>query len=343
MAKIRGIVAEAAGKGCILLTPEGEFVRINRVPRPVRVGQELEVNRSSYHWPIAGMAVAAALLLALVLPLYTLLPAFGKPAAYVSLDINPSLELGVNQEGLVVETRAYNQEAQKLLKDSPVNKTDVYHAVQLLIAQAVKDGYIAQAKENLIVAAYTADTKFRVDSAKLEGVVKQEAVAAKVPIQYLVTSASSQVHREAEGSQVSQGKYLVFESAKAQGQNISLDDLKKNGIIKTLQAKGVKVGDLEAGVNTIELNTEVIRPDTPADGNKGRNETQPKEQRPLPNEQGPLPKEQKGVPSKGKATSDPVKGKDQGTSMDKAEPKVPNPPEPESKAKENNLDDHQRE
>lgn len=50
------------------------------------------------------------------------------PAAYVSVDINPSVELGVNSFGKVISAQAYNEDGQKVLEGTNLVNFDVEKA-----------------------------------------------------------------------------------------------------------------------------------------------------------------------------------------------------------------------
>ena len=66
------------------------------------------------------------------------------PAAYVSVDINPSVELGVNSFGKVVSAQAYNEDGQKVLEGTNLVNFDVEKAVSTVISNAISDGYIKE-------------------------------------------------------------------------------------------------------------------------------------------------------------------------------------------------------
>ena len=42
------------------------------------------------------------------------------PISYISIDVNPSIELSINRFGKVVSVSAYNQEGQDILKELPL-------------------------------------------------------------------------------------------------------------------------------------------------------------------------------------------------------------------------------
>ncbi len=66
------------------------------------------------------------------------------PAAYVSVDINPSVELGVNSFGKVISAQAYNEDGQKVLEGTNLVNFDVEKAVSTVISNAISEGYIKE-------------------------------------------------------------------------------------------------------------------------------------------------------------------------------------------------------
>ncbi|AGF55290.1 MULTISPECIES: hypothetical protein [Clostridium] len=93
------------------------------------------------------------------------------PVAYVSMDINPSVELGVNTFNEVVSAEAYNEDGKKVLEGTNLIKTDVDKAVSTIITNAIEDGYVKEDGTSGIEIA-TASDKDKVAD-KLEETVKE--------------------------------------------------------------------------------------------------------------------------------------------------------------------------
>lgn len=88
-----------------------------------------------------AVAVAAAMVISLGGGGY----AYAKtPVAYVSLDINPSVELGVNAFEQVVSAEAYNEDGEKVLEGTDLINSNVDTAVSTVISNAIADGYIKE-------------------------------------------------------------------------------------------------------------------------------------------------------------------------------------------------------
>ncbi len=252
MARVKGIVAEVAGSKCILITQDGQFLRVKKPTRAV-VGEEIEAVPVSMSWGRLVPAVAAVLLLCLVIPSFMALTAAAQPVAYVSLDINPSLDLGVDRNGNVVSVNAFNQAGKELADKTPVRKMKVYDAVNGLIKQAIKDGYIDYRKSNLIVAAFTGGTAFGFDVNLLKTQLAAGIQAADIEAEIAIVTTDLNTHKQAGLNHVSQGKYSVYQAAKARGKDISLEELKGDGIKNLLLAKGMQVRDVLPGVSMLDL------------------------------------------------------------------------------------------
>lgn len=79
------------------------------------------------------------------------------PVAYVSLDINPSIELSVNRFNNVVSTSALNKDGQILLNDINSDDKSVYSIVNGIIDSAIKEKYISNNKPTAIAVASISD------------------------------------------------------------------------------------------------------------------------------------------------------------------------------------------
>ena len=64
------------------------------------------------------------------------------PIAYVSLDINPSVELGVNASDIVVTAESENEDGQVILENQEIINKDISEALTELINSASENNYI---------------------------------------------------------------------------------------------------------------------------------------------------------------------------------------------------------
>lgn len=64
------------------------------------------------------------------------------PVAYLSLDINPSVEIGVNAFNKVVSVAGYNADGKTILKGQDIVNSNVKEAVEELVRSASENGFI---------------------------------------------------------------------------------------------------------------------------------------------------------------------------------------------------------
>lgn len=88
------------------------------------------------------------------------------PVSYLSLDINPSIELGVNAFYKVVKVEGYNDDGEKMLEGIDVTGLNVEEAVKTLVETATYNGYIAD--DGSTVISLTTETDDSKTSTKLE-------------------------------------------------------------------------------------------------------------------------------------------------------------------------------
>jgi len=157
----KGVILEIKERYVTLLTPDGEFIRTRRLQQDYQIGEEL------YFYPmetegekvghflanlkgVKGKLVFSALivLLAVVfIPIYQ----SNQVYAYMSIDVNPSIELGLNDQLLVVSMDAFNQEGEEVLEHVSGWKKETAAVVTKKILDEMEGmGYLNQEKEVLI-------------------------------------------------------------------------------------------------------------------------------------------------------------------------------------------------
>ncbi|ANC78360.1 hypothetical protein ABE65_016760 [Fictibacillus phosphorivorans] len=232
-----GIVIEVQNKKATLLMKDGTFVTV-RVPagkRPL-VGNEYQASyfsnkkRSLFVLPSISFTVAA---LIAFLFLSGIMPngSHSAAAAYVSFDINPSLEVGVDDEMRVVEMDAFNDEARQIVKKYNFS-TDDRLPFEVFADQLIKayqtEGYMEENQSMLIttVSDKSSDkkTKKELDQA-LNAIVKKAVV--QYPVAITVSETNHVVRKKAKQLGVSSGKYTAFQEATKNDKQLKEEKIKE--------------------------------------------------------------------------------------------------------------------
>jgi hypothetical protein len=148
----RAVVLEVQGRHATVLIEGGEVRRVAVPPDDVVPGQEIWVPEES---PWGWRTLAAAAMLALALlggGLWSWSHTATPVAAVVSMDINPSFQLGVSVSDQVLWAEPLDAAARRLLHGVPVTGDPLDLAVQDLADAAARAGYLTT-RDNLVVLA----------------------------------------------------------------------------------------------------------------------------------------------------------------------------------------------
>lgn len=147
------------------------------------------------------------------------------PVAYVSLDINPSMELHLNQENIVVETVAYNQEAQKILDQVSIQGKKLQSAIQQLLNDTQYENYLSDGI--LEVTVFSDNQKL---SQKIESTLNLLFEKHLDTNQYHCSQITQETHHNAATHHISAGKYQIIEAIISYTSQYSLEELNQLSI-----------------------------------------------------------------------------------------------------------------
>lgn len=161
----KGIVLEQDDEFITLLTPDGEFIQVKKEGE-YEIGEEIEaravqkpnVRRRSLRY-ITSFVAAVVLLIATLLHFPS-----NEVYAYMSIDINPSIEIGVNEQLKVIKLKAYNEEGKKIVSQLLHWKNKEFIDIaKEIIELSMKKGYLQKGGQVLIT---TVERKHRAASSR---------------------------------------------------------------------------------------------------------------------------------------------------------------------------------
>ncbi|NMA69633.1 MAG: anti-sigma factor domain-containing protein [Desulfitobacterium sp.] len=137
----RAVVLEKERKTLTVLTVEGEFRRI-KYKGEAEVGEEISLPTKKQVPVWYFRAGIAAVLLIAITAVFTWTYQPATAVAMLSLDINPSLQLTLDQRGKVFEIQTLNQDAQNLITDLSLEGEYWKDAMDLIIRQSIELDYL---------------------------------------------------------------------------------------------------------------------------------------------------------------------------------------------------------
>ncbi|MEL3974143.1 anti-sigma factor domain-containing protein [Rossellomorea oryzaecorticis] len=172
----KGIIMEIRRDVLIMMTPDGEFMNGKKTANqrytigeeipfyPIKENSQVKVKRN---WKAAASILTAAVLI-LTLFSGSFLQS-NKAYAYVSVDINPSLELSLNKEQQVIDITPYNEDGEVLIeKLEDWKKEDVSEVAEEILRVSEKLGYLKKDQNVWITSTFTDLSENQTHSALLK-------------------------------------------------------------------------------------------------------------------------------------------------------------------------------
>lgn len=216
----KGIILEMDHKYLTLMTPEGKFLKAEKEKRPYEIGEEilftpfqprkysisnffhLSIKKTS----IISTAAAAALTLCIVPGMFD-----KKVSAYMTIDINPSIELGLDEQLRVIEMKGLNTEGKDVVKEiSDWDNKSVNTVTDEIVKLTKKIGYLKNQKQ-IVVSTTVMDKNRKLDEDLKQEISKTAALVPETKVKVLNASEKDRELAKQEG--VSTGKYIEEKQA----------------------------------------------------------------------------------------------------------------------------------
>ena len=140
------------------------------------------------------------------------------PSAYVDIDVNPSIELGVNRFDRVVSARPLNEDAEDVLMDVDVTWSTYEEALDRIGEELASAGYLtSDATVSVTVSCDDAEQYQKIESTSMH-CLEDDAVEVSC------SHASSHEHHEAHESGMGVGKWRVWQELLDSGVDLAAED-----------------------------------------------------------------------------------------------------------------------
>jgi len=199
------------------------------------------------------------------------------PVAYVSMDINPSVELGVNVFDNVVSVEAYNEDGKKILEGTDLANTNIDDAVSTVISNAISEGYIKKDGSSAIEITTSTDKEkvaTKLDES-LKEVINETLNDNNVEAEVETEKVAIARRDEARQLGITSGKLNLIQKLQALDSAITVEDYKDSSV-KDIQKKtkelrkNDKSQDITIEESTSSDTSEDINTDTINTGNNNK-------------------------------------------------------------------------
>lgn len=263
-----GILMDVKNGKATLLTKDGCFISV-KVPRgqhPV-VGMEYDIasfskNRARrFILPSLSLSIGALLIFVIFSGIIPLGRNDNTVAAYVSFDVNPSLEAGVNHNLQVVDVKAYNSEGREVVKAMKYHeKISLSQFASKLLNTYERKGYLVNYSDVMIGTTIVGKKKDKLSASLAETVssIKRNAALYNEKAEIVVKAVDSGNRKAAEKKGISAAKYMMYLEAKRKNKNITVQKAKTMSYSELKQQISPKQPVKPVKVNKKEKNSEKV-------------------------------------------------------------------------------------
>jgi len=243
----RGVVMQVHDGRAMIMTPDHRYLEIKANPT-TQVGAELTwqserdlLGVRARSWKRAGGMVASVALIAALAATWSISkPDSAQAAVYVSVDINPSVELGLDEHARVISAKPLDADGTLLLSKLHTVGLPLDQAVRLITDTAVKAGYIHASDVVLVSVAPVNGSvpKDLVSSAETEAITNAKRAIVSDKLQAIVEGmmASSDLLKKAQNAGLSPGKYALWLQTQVNGVPLTQHDVKGQTVSSLLRA-----------------------------------------------------------------------------------------------------------
>jgi hypothetical protein len=270
----QGTVMELDRRTAVVLTPDGQFIRVKRQAK-FGIGDEVGYSTSVRAIPRvrqrlfqAGALASAMLLIMIGLWMFRTPPV----VAYVTMDINPSLELGLDAKMRVRELRAVNTDAEAIVAGLKYRGQNLETVMNELARRLVEKHILTLEEGEVVIASIPMSTLgeqwedhvTQKMTRILNEATKQEDPGNTTSLDVTAVSLPVEVRDKAEANGVSSGKMAFWLISESQGHEVSMKTLKEQSLKKIAASWG--------GVHKVMSSYELKSKDKDSKENKGNKE-----------------------------------------------------------------------
>ena len=141
------------------------------------------------------------------------------PSAYISIDINPSLELGVNRFDRIVSIEAFNSDGQELAEQLDIRYMDYSEAMEELLSEQTVEAYL---ENNAVMTVTVAGS----DEEKTDQILENVETCTAGHSNISCHSGDMAEMHEAHSEGLSFGKYRAYLELKSLDPSVTPDDIR---------------------------------------------------------------------------------------------------------------------
>ena len=169
-----------------------------------------------FHRPVYHRMLALASIMLILFVGFSSYSFIQKPVSYVSIDVNPSIELGLNRFDKVVSMTAYNGEGEEILEGLSLNGKTYTDAIDMIVESEAMSMYLTDTSELVFTVASdrSREKELKKGVDRCSGHIGHSSQSVSTDIEIV-----SQAHEEG----LSLGKYYAYLQLNEYDENVTVD------------------------------------------------------------------------------------------------------------------------
>jgi len=261
---MKAIIVDFDGNYLIVATKRGDFKRIYNNYPGCQVGDEIEVHRrkpfsfnSINSWVYSKkIMVGVACLLIMITASYSVV-GYARPVTFVTMDINPSVELLLNRYDYVLKARGLDENGKTIVGDGrALRNVTLKSALSLLISRAKDFQYLNKEQNTVMITVSNINDHVSQTEEQIKEIVTEEIASQTQSSQdnntnaieessetkkendnglnVIVENTTIKKHREAKQMNISQGRLVLYEKLKEINPEATLNHIKEASVAQIL-------------------------------------------------------------------------------------------------------------
>lgn len=215
----KGVILEVNDLYVTLLTPEGEFLRTRKLNQEYEVGEEIhffptEAGQAGKRKHLKLLTGLRGKIIVLVSSIILASTAFApiyqnqQVYAYMSIDVNPSIELGLNNKLQVISIAPYNKGGDRILSSLEEWKgKDAAAVAEQVLEEIEKQGYLKEKDDVLIATVKAGESKESIDQELEETIAEIKETGETDDLDFKVLTGTAEERETAVKEGVTTGIY----------------------------------------------------------------------------------------------------------------------------------------
>lgn len=182
-----------------------------------------------------------------------------KMNSVISLDVNPSIEIVANQADKVIQVKALNDDAKKILAEMKLERVDIDVAINAIMGSMIKNGYIDEAKNAILVSVLNKDPKkTQALENKIETDIDTTLANSNIEANVVKQNANNDksIAKQAEENGISANKMAFIRNIMKKDSSLTLEQLLPLNISQLMQLIRDKKLDISDATSNASKNEE---------------------------------------------------------------------------------------